>query len=203
MILAPRYIPRLASTVGLLTRYGLMDFAKGNGLLGIQGAQLEDGAQPEADTPTDAKARAFRERLVELGPAYIKLGQVLSTRPDLLPPSYVKELEHLQSREQGQDLMGNRPDMLQHREEKTTRGSNPVELKQEEARKFAREIAKRLDQDRTQKAFGSLVLVAGPKFLGLLREELSNPVKQLVTGEIDKDYTELRGEKVAELVPTF
>ncbi|HVF41281.1 MAG TPA: AarF/UbiB family protein [Gemmatimonadaceae bacterium] len=96
MILAPRYIPRLASTLGLFTRYGLMDFAKGQGMLGLQGAQLEDGARPEKDGSTDEKAVAFRERLVELGPAYIKLGQVLSTRPDLLPPNYVRELEHLQ-----------------------------------------------------------------------------------------------------------
>ncbi|HEX2722390.1 MAG TPA: AarF/UbiB family protein [Gemmatimonadaceae bacterium] len=96
MILAPRYIPRLASTVGLLTRYGLMDFAKGEGLLGFQGAALEDAARPDDKEPSDKKAVAFRERLVELGPAYIKLGQVLSTRPDLLPQTYIQELEHLQ-----------------------------------------------------------------------------------------------------------
>jgi ubiquinone biosynthesis protein len=96
MILAPRYIPRLASTVGLLTRYGLMDFAKGEGLLSLQGAQLEDGARPDDAGTSDQKAVAFRERLVDLGPAYIKLGQVLSTRPDLLPPNYIRELEHLQ-----------------------------------------------------------------------------------------------------------
>jgi len=34
--------------------------------------------------------------LSKLGPAYIKLGQVLSTRPDLLPARYIEELEHLQ-----------------------------------------------------------------------------------------------------------
>jgi predicted unusual protein kinase regulating ubiquinone biosynthesis (AarF/ABC1/UbiB family) len=33
---------------------------------------------------------------VELGPAYVKLGQVLSTRPDLLPPAYIRELSQLQ-----------------------------------------------------------------------------------------------------------
>jgi predicted unusual protein kinase regulating ubiquinone biosynthesis (AarF/ABC1/UbiB family) len=95
MILAPKYLPRLVSTVGLFTRYGLLDFAKGQGLLTLQGAQLEDGERPEAGESTE-KAVAFRERLVELGPAYIKLGQILSTRPDLIPPAYVKELEHLQ-----------------------------------------------------------------------------------------------------------
>ncbi len=95
MILAPKYLPRLVSTVGLFTRYGLLEFAKGQGLLSLQGVQLEDGALPEGDESA-SKAKAFRERLVELGPAYIKLGQILSTRPDMIPPSYIEELEHLQ-----------------------------------------------------------------------------------------------------------
>jgi len=92
MILAPRFIPRLAATVGLFTRYGLADFAKQQGLQGL-GHEPEPG-DDHGGSP--AKAVAFRERLVELGPAYIKLGQVLSTRPDLLPPSYIEELEKLQ-----------------------------------------------------------------------------------------------------------
>ena len=95
MILAPRYLPRLASTIGLFTNYGLRDFAKNQGLLSVQGAELA----PEEGAPTDDgqdKAVAFRKRLVELGPAYVKLGQVLSTRPDLLPAPYIRELEHLQ-----------------------------------------------------------------------------------------------------------
>ena len=56
---------------------------------------MADGAG-EVSGDLKEKARAFRERLVELGPAYIKLGQVLSTRPDLLPRPYIEELEHLQ-----------------------------------------------------------------------------------------------------------
>jgi predicted unusual protein kinase regulating ubiquinone biosynthesis (AarF/ABC1/UbiB family) len=92
MILAPRHLPRLASTIGLFTRYGLRDFAAQQGLEGL-GHEPEPG-DDHAESPE--KAKAFRERLVELGPAYIKLGQVLSTRPDLLPPSYIEELEKLQ-----------------------------------------------------------------------------------------------------------
>lgn len=91
MILAPRYLPRLAATVGLFTRYGLADFADRSGLRGLvaDDEHARDGASPD-------KAVAFRKRLVELGPAYIKLGQVLSTRPDLIPDAYVQELEKLQ-----------------------------------------------------------------------------------------------------------
>jgi ubiquinone biosynthesis protein len=93
MLLEPKFLPKLAATVGLFTRYGLADFAKQQGLKGI-------APDPESDdvdgAPSPEKAEAFRKRLVELGPAYVKLGQVLSTRPDLLPETYIHELEKLQ-----------------------------------------------------------------------------------------------------------
>ncbi|HEY6089650.1 MAG TPA: AarF/UbiB family protein [Gemmatimonadaceae bacterium] len=93
MILSPKHLPRLAAIVGLFTNYGLRDFAKRQGLLSLPGLS-DAGGEEQGDI--QSKAKAFRERLVELGPAYIKLGQVLSTRPDLLPLPYIKELEHLQ-----------------------------------------------------------------------------------------------------------
>jgi ubiquinone biosynthesis protein len=92
MILAPRYLPRLAATVGLFTRYGLADVADRSGLRAL----VVEDAEDNGTGATHDKAVAFRRRLVELGPAYIKLGQVLSTRPDLIPESYVEELEKLQ-----------------------------------------------------------------------------------------------------------
>jgi len=95
MILSPKHLPRLASTLGLFTNYGLRDFANRQGLLNLEGANIS-GGDGAGDGASAAKAKAFRERLVELGPAYIKLGQVLSTRPDLLPQQYIDELEHLQ-----------------------------------------------------------------------------------------------------------
>jgi ubiquinone biosynthesis protein len=41
-------------------------------------------------------AQHFRLALEELGPTFIKLGQILSTRPDILPPDFIKELSKLQ-----------------------------------------------------------------------------------------------------------
>src|SRR3982751_4410299 len=94
MILSPKHLPRLVSTIRLFTNYGLRDFANRQGLLAIEGATVEEEAPHDGDT--GVKAKAFRERLVELGPAYIKLGQVLSPRPALVPQPYIDELEHLQ-----------------------------------------------------------------------------------------------------------
>jgi ubiquinone biosynthesis protein len=93
-MLAPKHLPRLAATIGLFTRYGLADFAREQGLSAL--AQEEEKARRESNgEDVEATARAFREKLVELGPAYIKLGQVLATRGDLLPAAYIKELETL------------------------------------------------------------------------------------------------------------
>lgn len=44
------------------------------------------------------RAIKFRETLIRLGPFYIKLGQALSTRPDILPTVYCQELARLQDK---------------------------------------------------------------------------------------------------------
>ena len=44
------------------------------------------------------QAKRLRSALEELGPTFAKLGQMLSTRPDLLPPEFIDELAQLQDR---------------------------------------------------------------------------------------------------------
>ena len=50
---------------------------------------------PEAGGPT-ARGRHLRDMLDELGPTFVKFGQLLSTRPDVLPPDIIAELRGLQ-----------------------------------------------------------------------------------------------------------
>ena len=45
-----------------------------------------------------ARAQALLDSMLTLGPTFIKLGQLLSTRPDILPPEYVEEFSALQDR---------------------------------------------------------------------------------------------------------
>ena len=44
------------------------------------------------------RARWLVRKLVELGPSFIKIGQALSTRPDLIPIEYIQEFSQLQDR---------------------------------------------------------------------------------------------------------
>ena len=52
---------------------------------------------PQQEVPRDADNLAvhFRQALEEAGPTFVKFGQILSTRPDLLPPSFITELSKL------------------------------------------------------------------------------------------------------------
>ncbi|NCG21796.1 MAG: hypothetical protein GWP91_22495 [Rhodobacterales bacterium] len=57
---------------------------------------LSSALPPATDESTAPFARRVRQVLVQLGPTFIKLGQVLSVRPDILPADVLKELESLQ-----------------------------------------------------------------------------------------------------------
>ncbi|HEX7829403.1 MAG TPA: AarF/UbiB family protein [Thermoanaerobaculia bacterium] len=77
----------------LFTRYGRKDFRLS--------VSPEDFLTPEAEATeiepdVQARADAFANALKGMGPAYVKFGQLLSTRPDVVPHEYILALESLQ-----------------------------------------------------------------------------------------------------------
>ncbi|MEX0725728.1 MAG: AarF/UbiB family protein [Planctomycetaceae bacterium] len=48
------------------------------------------------ELPRQTRAERFRHALEDLGPTYVKFGQIISTRPDLLPPDVIEEFTKLQ-----------------------------------------------------------------------------------------------------------
>jgi len=82
--LKPKHVSRYKDIAALLWKYGRGDIAR----------NLDSGAPPLE--PAEAPAEELARDLEELGPAYIKLGQILSTRADLLPPAYLEALGRLQ-----------------------------------------------------------------------------------------------------------
>ncbi|HJQ23296.1 MAG TPA: AarF/UbiB family protein [Blastocatellia bacterium] len=91
--LKPQHLKRYKDVVWLLIKYGRSDLVKTTGL---DEAILEEDEQLSADAPREAKELA--DDLEKRGPTFIKLGQLLSTRPDLLPLPYIEALARLQDK---------------------------------------------------------------------------------------------------------
>ncbi|KAG2384506.1 putative aarF domain-containing protein [Vigna angularis] len=62
------------------------------------GLRYIDTLLDRSETMFQVRAAELRKILVELGPAYIKIAQAISSRADLIPPSYLDELSLLQDR---------------------------------------------------------------------------------------------------------
>lgn len=71
----------------------IIEIVLGNGWDYMRGI-LTGGKSDKPQLPTP---EVFRKILVQLGPFYVKFGQLLSTRPDLLPPKYIEALTALQA----------------------------------------------------------------------------------------------------------
>ena len=71
----------------------ILEIVLGNGWDYMRG--LLSGGKP--DEPKLPPPAVLRKILVELGPFYVKFGQLLSTRPDLLPAEYIQTLTALQA----------------------------------------------------------------------------------------------------------
>jgi ubiquinone biosynthesis protein len=87
MNLSPKHLRRYKDVAHLFFKYGGSDLAKASGF------------EPESGTgtgETDGNAEQLADDLERLGPAFVKIGQLLSTRGDLLPPVYLKALSRLQ-----------------------------------------------------------------------------------------------------------
>jgi ubiquinone biosynthesis protein len=89
---ATRNIGRLSEIAQVAVKHGFGYFFERHRLTDLFPWISRDGS---ADTPSD-RGRRLREMLDELGPTFVKFGQLLSTRPDIVPPDIVVELQKLQ-----------------------------------------------------------------------------------------------------------
>jgi ubiquinone biosynthesis protein len=95
---AMRDLPRLHEITVVLIRHGFGDLVRRAGVAGVMeraGQVLHWGARGTTEQLTPPQ-RA-RLALAELGPTFVKLGQVLATRVDMFPPEWIAEFERLQS----------------------------------------------------------------------------------------------------------
>ena len=85
---------RLRQIATIAARHGFADMLDRAGVFRLVGRR--EPVEQAPDTRAASTARRFRRMLEDLGPTFVKLGQVLSTRADLLPGEFVSELRLLQ-----------------------------------------------------------------------------------------------------------
>ena len=89
---ATRNVRRLSEIAQVAVKHGFGYFFERHRLTDLFPWIDRDG---QAETPSD-RGRRLREMLEELGPTFVKFGQLLSTRPDIVPLDIVVELQKLQ-----------------------------------------------------------------------------------------------------------
>lgn len=103
----------------------------------------------------------------------------------------VADLSHpesrLHARELTSDLPGRAFDSHGEGRHGMEQASDP---KEQEARAFAAEVARHVEQGHREGSFESLILVAPPKFLGRLRTELNKTTRESLVAELDKNLVE-------------
>jgi len=95
--LAYKHLQRYRQVVGILTKYGFGEFfgqIRFWEYINIEKKLLHR----ERKLENMSTAQRLRLALEELGPTFVKLGQMLSTRPDIVPQNIIVELEKLQNR---------------------------------------------------------------------------------------------------------
>lgn len=104
MKLSATHLKRYREIAGLFWKYGRSDLVKQMGVDedDAERAQQDRGTENENFKRDGRSASGGPEQLVNdleaMGPTYVKLGQVLSGRPDLIPEPYRKALERLQDK---------------------------------------------------------------------------------------------------------
>ena len=88
--LKPEHLRRYRDVALLLIKYGRRD------LVAVAGLDPVLSDETVATGAADQIAAELANDLERMGPTFIKLGQLLSSRPDILPDEYIRALERLQ-----------------------------------------------------------------------------------------------------------
>src|SRR3954462_6436071 len=90
---ATRSLGRLSEIAQVMVRHGFGYFLEAHKLTDLLPGRSSEARLAAASTNgTSARGQHLRELLDELGPTFVKFGQLLSTRPDVVPPDIIAEL---------------------------------------------------------------------------------------------------------------
>lgn len=110
----------------------------------------------------------------------------------------IREFEHPESRMKGIELVSDGGHRTRTDIPDSRAGMDEPDPKEAHWLLFARELADALREGRERNEVDSVVLVAPPQFLGMLRGALHHSVSAMVRGDVVKDYTRLTPEALRD-----
>lgn len=114
--------------------------------------------------------------------------------------SLLNEFSHPESRQRASELVSDRAGSAE-----PNGGGHGVYVpsnypKDIESERFAHELAGWLDNERKHNRCTDLILVAEPRFLGMLNKSLNNQTIQLVSKSLDKNYSRITQQKLPNIL---
>lgn len=127
---------------------------------------------------------------------------IYSARHKRAELSLVQSLQHEESRLHPRERGTDQPGRVHDRFGPARHSLDTAQqIRAEERHRFAREITDVLVEAHRTKQFRELVVMAGPAFLGSLRECFSKPLSQTVVGEVPKDLVAHDAQAIREHIP--
>ena len=111
----------------------------------------------------------------------------------------IQDIPHPQGRMQNQDIDTDKPGRVFDSFGEGRHSTSPKQEPTEHiAQQFALDLAEMLNKGRLTNAYDKLVLIAEPKFLGILRAALDKNTESLVIQTVNKELLDVKEEDLAE-----
>lgn len=119
------------------------------------------------------------------------------------PLEEIEDLSHTEGRLHDREITSDLPGRIKSANEIGHAYEQRTDPKQHEVDNFARYIAQHLEEARNKNRFEQLIIVAGPSFLGMLRNHLQEQTKKRVCFELDKEITALSAADIRQHLPKY
>ena len=155
---------------------------------------VADSSRARILSPADEEPQVLDEIIHYVGRA----GYAGPEKVSSPPIQEIADLVHPASRAKPQEIETDHGGQFQGSAANTPDDTRHVDFDHQRAEEFAGEVIDYLIKSHQQNLFQVLILVAPPRFLGVLRKHLPKTLSELVADEINREYTLLSAQKIQE-----
>ncbi len=119
------------------------------------------------------------------------------------PLSEIDSFTHTEGRLHDREITSDLPGKIKSDNGGGHAFEQPTDPKKHEADNFAHDVAQYLESARNGHKFETLLIVAEPSFLGLLRNHLSEHIKKQISFELDKNIATLGSDEIRKHLPQY